>query len=360
MWETIQVETEEKPYAIHISPGQVVDLKMTGLEKTLSEKRWVLITDREVNSLYPHVTAGFPCNLLDVITLRPGEASKNLQQVSEVLETLAIKGLRRQDGLIALGGGVVGDIAGFCASIYMRGIDWIQVPTTLLAQVDSSVGGKTGVNLSSGKNLAGSFYQPLSVWIDPRFLETLSEPEFNGGLGEVIKYGLIEGDFLRTWIRDRWEQIRTRDPVIMTELIGQCLRSKARIVAADEKETGLRKVLNVGHTIGHAIERAMDYQITHGEALRQGMLVELELGSLMGVIPHHAAQNWKQFVKLIPVTTQIPELDPRILLRAMAGDKKNRDQQISFLFPKEEGGAVEKRVDPEVLMEMLGSMNPDR
>lgn len=354
MLETLAVKTQSGAYPITIHEGLLFKAGGDFLEPSPQVSRWVVITDENLANLYPEVIRRLTATIDDVIILPPGEHTKTLQRVEQVLEKMATLRLTRWDGLMAFGGGVVGDLTGFCASIYMRGISWVQIPTTLLAQVDSSVGGKTGVNLKSGKNLAGTFYPPQAVWIDPLFLNTLPDREFWGGCSEVIKYALIQGEPFQTWLVNQWEGVMDKEPVAMTRLIKKCIACKADIVAKDERETGLRKILNVGHTAGHAIEKLMQYQITHGEALRQGMLFELELAFNLGWINKNRYNQLISLVALLPVVTKIPAFPLEDLVQAMILDKKNRHQTISFLLPRQSSGKIEEiKLTGEVLIQSM-------
>ena len=333
MLETLEVKTNQCDYAIRIGAGMILDQKSSFLQKETAIPKWVLITDEQVADVYEDWLSTLPQQTVQQLILPPGEKSKTMIQAERVLEKLADAGLTRQDGLIAFGGGVVGDLTGFCASIYMRGIPWIQIPTTLLAQVDSSVGGKTGVNLKSGKNMVGSFHQPSQVWIDPLLLRTLPESEYWGGCSEVIKYGIIQGNDFRQWLHSHWPGISLRDPAVMTPLIKRCLECKSDVVQKYEKEKGLRKILNFGHTIGHATEKLLGYQITHGEALRYGMLMELTLAYRLDRIGEKDWMELKALVSRIPETHPVPGWPAETLIKAMASDKKNRQNSISFMLP---------------------------
>lgn len=333
MLETLEVKTQSGGYPINIVEGLLLRSGGSDLELPAQVRRWVVITDENLANLYPELIRRLTSTMDNVIILPPGEHTKSLQKVEQVLEKLAQLQLTRWDGLVAFGGGVVGDFTGFCASIYMRGIAWVQVPTTLLAQVDSSVGGKTGVNLKSGKNLAGTFYPPQAVWIDPLFLNTLPDREFWGGCSEVVKYALIQGDSFQVWLANHWERVVNKNPEVMARLIEKCIACKADIVAQDERETGLRKILNLGHTAGHAIENLMQYRITHGEALRQGMLFELELALNLDWISENRYNQLTSLVSLIPATTEIPGFSLEDLVQAMVLDKKTSIRPSLFYCP---------------------------
>lgn len=353
MLENVEVTTQTGSYPITVQKGLIVKGGLPAPETPAIVGKRVLITDENLVKLYPEVIENLVASREDIIILPPGEETKTLGQVEQVLETLAQRKLNRWDGLMAFGGGVVGDLTGFCASIYMRGISWIQIPTTLLAQVDSSVGGKTGVNLKSGKNLAGTFYPPQTVWIDPLFLNTLPDQEFWGGCSEVVKYALIQGDAFQQWLVDHWEAVMTKEPEIMVQLIGKCIACKRDIVVKDEREAGLRKILNLGHTAGHAIENLMNYRVTHGEALRQGLLFELELAFKIGWIHERRHSQLISLVQMIPVTRELPGFSLEDMVSAMALDKKNRKNNISFMLPRQSVSIEEVELTGEKLISIM-------
>lgn len=352
MLETIHVDTIGRSYPIHIQTG-LIKKWLPEMTDLLTGRRWTLITDEQVSKIYTEFIEAIPTDLLSTIIVPGGEKAKTMAQAVQVLELLGEAGMNRSDGILAFGGGVVGDLAGFCASIYMRGIPWIQIPTTLLSQVDSSVGGKTGVNLKTGKNLAGSFHQPLAVWIDPLLLKTLPIQELWSGCAEVVKYGILEGECLREWLRNNWQSVTNLEPDVMTHLIYRCLQYKAAVVTADEKETEMRKILNFGHTAGHAIEKLTHYQFTHGQALRSGMLVELDLACRMHRVSRKKCDELKRFVTLIPETESVPVFPPEQLVEAMTSDKKNRDNRISFILPREPRGMDEILLSPSEVIRLL-------
>jgi 3-dehydroquinate synthase len=218
-----------------------------------------------------------------VTVLPDGETYKTLATVNKVFDALTAERMNRDAAIIALGGGVVGDISGFAAACYQRGIDYIQVPTTLLAQVDSSVGGKTGVNHPAGKNLIGAFHQPRCVITDPATLNTLPERELRAGLAEVVKYGLIRDPAFFMWLEEHADDLLARDPAVLTHAIRRSCEIKAEVVAVDERELGLRAILNLGHTFGHAIETATGYGTwLHGEAVAAGMVLAADLSQRLG------------------------------------------------------------------------------
>ena len=237
--------------------------------------RYVIITDSHVNPLYGEMVRAKLAKTalpVDIIEIPAGEASKSVNIVLDVVKQLIRLKVSRKSLLVALGGGVVGDVTGFIASIYMRSIPYIQIPTTLLAQVDSSVGGKTGVDLPEGKNLLGTFYQPKAVYIGLSFLKTLSDKDFSTGLAEVIKYGIIGDQNLFEFLEHESGGIKKHNPSMMKSLVGRSCKIKAQVVEMDEKELGLRRILNFGHTLGHALEASSGYSLSHGEAVAIGMV----------------------------------------------------------------------------------------
>ena len=303
--------------------------------------------------------------LLDILpegTLRyvvpHGEQSKNWKLLGELLEGFAADGLRRDDVLIALGGGVVGDLAGFVAATYMRGIDLIQVPTTLLACVDSSVGGKTAIDTDFGKNLVGAFYQPKAVIIDVNFLRTLDEKQFKTGLGEVVKYAFIEKscrcreyENLINYINENFDKLMQRDIKVLKHIVEICVALKISVVEKDEKENDLRRILNFGHTLGHAIEKSTGYKkYTHGEAIVQGMIFAFELAYKTGLIDVNykfAARDLISKFNFRPV--KMPNM--KKLVELMKLDKKATSERIVFILPKDYGQVQIREFTPQELLQ---------
>ncbi len=261
-----------------------------------------------------------------------GERSKNLRIWENILRFLLRKRLDRKAVLIAFGGGVVGDIAGFAASAYRRGIAYVQVPTTLLAMVDSSVGGKTAVNHPLGKNMIGAFWQPAEVWIDLDVLATLPEREFRAGLAEVIKYAFIGGREFFEWTRTQIGALLSRDSEALIECIERCCRFKAKIVEQDERETGLRAILNYGHTFGHAIEACAGYgKLVHGEAVNYGIRAAAELGRILGNIDAEYAEEQQRLCSLLEPHA-LPPLKIRDLMESMLHDKKVQNASVRLVL----------------------------
>lgn len=269
----ISVKTPSTSGKIFVGDG-VLALRLPKL--TAGQKNFVL-TDSNVYALYPDFFAKYFSGT-EIFVLPAGEEHKNFQSLCSILEKMAGAGLHRTSRLFAVGGGVIGDIGGLAAALYMRGISCVQIPTTLLAQVDSSVGGKTAVDLGGVKNIVGAFYQPCEVLVEPAFLKTLPKREIKCGVGEIVKYAALNGDIFET-LKENGE--RLEEIAFLETLIVACINHKARVVEADEKETGERKSLNVGHTTGHAIELAHGF--SHGESVLYGMLLETEMAISAGV-----------------------------------------------------------------------------
>lgn len=286
----------------------------------------------------------------------PGEASKSMTQVSACLDWLLETHTPRDGALVALGGGVVGDLAGFVAAIYLRGIDFVQVPTTLLAQVDSSVGGKTGVNHARGKNLIGAFHQPRLVIADSDTLSTLPAREFRAGIAEVIKYGMLGDAEFFAWLEDNMPRLLALDAQRITDVVERCCGMKAQIVAADERESGRRALLNLGHTFAHAIETHTDYaRYLHGEAVAIGLYMAADLSHRLGWLSQQDQQRVHALIRAAELPTEVPEgMTPEDFLRHMAHDKKVAAGRIRFVLLRRLGEAlVTAEVAPEQLDELL-------
>jgi 3-dehydroquinate synthase len=284
--------------------------------------------------LAPLKSAGFEPSVLEI---PEGETQKRLSTVETLAEKLIKLGADRSAGIVAFGGGVVGDIAGFLASIYMRGIDFVQIPTTVVAQVDASIGGKTGVNLRSGKNLIGTFHQPRTVLIDPALLSTLPEREFRSGLYESLKCGVIGNPKLFRRFEENRQQLLKRDPQALERVITESVELKASIVSADEREGGLRRVLNFGHTIGHALEAETGYRrLLHGEAVGWGMIAATNIAlSMQKTSSVTAGQIADAVLSLGPLPKV--EVSSRKVLSRTQSDKKTRNGRVHFILPREVG-----------------------
>ncbi len=333
--QTLKVELGDRSYPIAIGR----DLLRSGFDirPYLPGGDCLIVSNEIVAPLYlQRVTAlAKYCNVHS-LQLPDGESFKTVAAVHTVIDELVRIGARRDATVIALGGGVAGDIAGFAASCYMRGISYIQVPTTLLAQVDSSVGGKTGVNHAGGKNLIGAFYQPKLVLIDTATLETLPEREFSAGLAEVIKHGAIaDGEFFG-WLESNMQSLLKRDDEALATAIYRCCAIKAKIVAEDERETGDRALLNFGHTFGHAIETSAGYgEWLHGEAVAAGMLMAAKLGGLDKV----DQGRLRQLIAAAGLPGEPPTVGADRMRQAMQLDKKASFNTLKFVLLRELGDA---------------------
>ncbi|MFN3429358.1 MAG: 3-dehydroquinate synthase, partial [Candidatus Sericytochromatia bacterium] len=272
-----------------------------------------------------------------------GEGSKSLAEAARLYDAAVEAGLKRHHPIVALGGGVVGDLAGFIAATYQRGVPFVQVPTTLLAQIDSSVGGKVAINHPSGKNLIGAFYQPRLVLADTATLLTLSEREYLAGLGEMVKYGVIMDPGFFARLEAEVPRLLARDLPLLNALVRRCCELKAEVVQEDERETagGRRAILNFGHTVGHAIEAIAGYgTVLHGEAVAIGMVAEGRLAVRRGLWKDAEQDRLERLLAALGLRTELPDLDGGALLTAMGRDKKNLDKGITFVLPTAMGEVV--------------------
>lgn len=322
-------------YPIFIDTDEIQDLEQKVFEYTKANKI-LLIVSEKVNKLY-----GTKLNFSKSIkfVLKDGEKQKNFKNFKKIINFALKNKLERKDAIVAIGGGVVGDIAGFVAASYLRGIDFIQIPTTLLACVDSSVGGKVAINTDYGKNLVGAFYQPQAVFCNLNFLKTLDDRQIKTGLGEILKYAFIEGSCgknfnLFDYLMINSEKIKNRDNEILAELVKMSLEIKASVVSIDEKEQGLRKILNFGHTYGHAIEKITNYKkFTHGEAVAIGMIFAINLAFKKGFITEDYKNSGLELIKKYNLVTQMPKYNEKKLVDIMKFDKKIEDGKIKFILP---------------------------
>lgn len=325
----VNIALGERSYEILIGAGA-----LERLPEVSRGLQGVVISDANVWAVYGKRVLGLLGGGWGHAVLSPGEATKNAGEWSALLETMAEARLDRRAVVVALGGGVVGDLAGFAAASYMRGIRFIQVPTSLLAMVDSSVGGKTGINLAAGKNLAGAFHQPVAVLVDIETLATLPAREFAAGMAEVVKYGAaLDADFLG-WIEGNVEGIRGHEAGALERMIARCCELKAEVVSRDEREGGLRAVLNFGHTMGHAIEKVTGYgELCHGEAVALGMVYALELSVALRGLPAAEVARVAALLEAFDLPTKPdPGWQWTDLLAAMGVDKKAADGQVRFVL----------------------------
>lgn len=338
----VKVELGARGYEILIDRDLLPELGKRCLKVGLGH-RCAVITDSNVA---PHYAQAATASLIEaginpiVITVPAGEKSKSLKQVGECYDALAAHRLERKSFVVALGGGVIGDLAGFVAATYLRGVPFVQVPTTLLAQVDSSVGGKVGVNLKAGKNLVGSFYQPRLVLCDLTTLDTLPKREFAAGLAEVVKYGIIyDAPFFRK-LENSMGEIVARSPALLAKIVARCCEIKADVVSQDETETSLRAILNYGHTVGHALEAISGYgKYLHGEAISYGQVVASRLSNRLRGMPAEDVVRVKNLLERAGLPTEV-KLSPnqkRDLFAAMRLDKKVTAGEIKFVLAKRIG-----------------------
>ncbi len=338
--ERLHISLGERSYPILIGAGLISDSAV--LAEYIHARDLLIVTNERVAPLYlQQLQSALHGKRIAVTVLPDGETYKTLSTVNKVFDALTAERMNRDAAIIALGGGVVGDISGFAAACYQRGIDYIQVPTTLLAQVDSSVGGKTGVNHPAGKNLIGAFHQPRCVITDPATLNTLPVRELRAGLAEVVKYGLIRDPAFFSWLEEHADELLARDPSALAHAIRRSCEIKAEVVAVDERELGLRAILNLGHTFGHAIETATGYgNWLHGEAVAAGMVLAADLSQRLGWLP---AQDYQRTVALLrrldlPVTG--PAIGAERALDLMGMDKKVLAGKLRLVLLKSLGEAI--------------------
>ena len=355
---TVSVQLGNRSYAIKIAPGLIDQLGRECARLKLGA-RCAIITDTNVGRRFAKAafnslaTTGFSPSL---IVVPAGETAKSLKTVQTCYDLLAAHRLERKSFIVALGGGVVGDLAGFVAATYLRGIAFVQVPTTLLAQVDSSVGGKVGVNLKAGKNLVGAFYQPRLVLCDLDTMRTLPEREFRAGFAEVIKYGIIYDARLFAQLERDLPKLLRREPQTLAAVVARCCEIKADVVGQDETENGLRAILNFGHTIGHAIENISGYgKFLHGEAISIGQVATAKLSSgLMGLSGADAGRIRDLFKRAgLPYFIKLNAVQRRKLFAAMKLDKKVSGGEIKFVLAKRIGRVVWGQ---RVAGELIGSV----
>ncbi|MCB1621998.1 MAG: 3-dehydroquinate synthase [Thiothrix sp.] len=353
---TLNLDLGERSYPIHIGQG-LLSGDAGLLTRQIRGRSGVIVSNETIAPFYleplQRLTAGLKTSTL---ILPDGESWKTLETADRIFTHLLEQHADRRTTLIALGGGVIGDITGFAAACFQRGIDFIQVPTTLLAMVDSSVGGKTGVNHALGKNMIGAFHQPRCVLIDTDTLQTLADRELSAGLAEVIKYGLIRDRGFLDWLDAHMDALLARDPQALTHAILRSCEHKAEVVAADEFETGQRAMLNLGHTFGHAIEAAMGYgNWLHGEAVATGTVMAAELSGLMGWL----APDEVGFVRHLLARAHLPVTPPTEMTAAdfsryMAVDKKVLDGTLRLILLTGLGqGTVTSEFDPVALQRVL-------
>ncbi|MEA5445758.1 3-dehydroquinate synthase [Gammaproteobacteria bacterium AB-CW1] len=343
----LDVELGDRSYAIHAGGDLLADPEW--LARVLTAPALFIISDDNVAPHYlPSLRAALGQRLRGELVLPAGEAQKQLDTLSRVFDHLAECRIGRDAALVALGGGVVGDLTGFAAACWQRGIDFYQVPTTLLAQVDASVGGKTAVNHPAGKNLIGAFHQPRAVIADTDTLATLPEREFRAGLAEVVKHALIaDPDFL-AWLEARVEALNAREPETVGETVLHCCRIKAAVVSEDERERGRRAILNFGHTFGHVIEGALGYgQWLHGEAVAAGMVQAMVLSRTLGLLNEEEQRRAVALMERLKLPCEPPALSVDTWLEWMSRDKKATSAGLRFVLLDGLGRAIIRDDVPE-------------
>jgi 3-dehydroquinate synthase len=338
---TLHVDLGERSYPVYIGRDLLADTGL--LAQHVAGSQVVIVSNATVAPLYVQKvrSALGTRQLITEVVLRDGEQYKTLDTLADVFDQVMADKHSRSTTFIAVGGGVVGDITGFAAACYQRGVNFIQVPTTLLAQVDSSVGGKTGVNHPLGKNMIGAFYQPSAVLIDINTLHTLPARELSAGLAEVVKYGLISDQSFYRWLQEHMPRLLAREEAALAEAIERSCAIKAEVVAADEREGGLRAILNLGHTFGHAIETGQGYgQWLHGEAVATGMLLALELSARRGWIAPKEVDDFRELLLGMHLPVHIPEdMDATTFMALMSRDKKVIDGRLRLVLLEDIGAA---------------------
>ena len=338
---TININIEKRGYPIYVGQGLLENYDL--FKKHIPGKRVAIVSNEKVASLYLQKISDTLCVEKEIIPiiLPDGEAFKNSESLNLIYDGLLAGKANRQITLIALGGGVIGDMTGFAAATFMRGVDFIQIPSTLLSQVDSSVGGKTGINHPLGKNMIGAFYQPKCVIADIDLLETLSNKELSAGMAEVIKYGLIRDYKFFEWLENNIKGIMQRDSSLIIDAVVRSCQNKADIVEADEFESGIRAILNLGHTFGHAIETATGYnEWLHGEAIAIGMVMAADLSLQMGWLTTEENDRIKSLIINTNLPINPPEISKLYFLELMQLDKKTTEGQINLVLQQGIGKAI--------------------
>ena len=338
---TLHVDLGERGYPVYIGRDLLADMRL--LTQHVAGSQVVIVSNETVAPLYlGRVKAALgPRKVITEIILPDGEQYKTLETLATIFDRVMADKHDRSTTFVAVGGGVVGDITGFAAACYQRGVNFIQIPTTLLSQVDSSVGGKTAVNHPLGKNMIGAFYQPKAVLIDINTLQTLPPRELSAGLAEVIKYGLISDESFYRWLQRHMAQLLAKEEAVLAAAIERSCSIKARVVALDEREGGIRALLNLGHTFGHAIETGQGYgRWLHGEAVATGMLLALELSAMRGWIAASDVDGYRDLLLRMDLPVHIPkDMDAEAFLALMSRDKKVIDGRLRLVLVKSIGDA---------------------
>ena len=355
---SVKVALSERSYDIIVQPG-VFPKAEKHLRPMLEGRKCLIVSDSNVYSIYADRVVAMLADAGAIVyssVFQAGEESKTLDTVKGIYHKALTAGLDRKSLILALGGGVSGDIAGFAAATFMRGIDFIQVPTTLLAMVDSSVGGKTGVDLPEGKNLIGAFWQPRLVLIDPKFLRTLPERERRCGLAEIVKTAVILDEKLFKLLEDNAAKLEKLDIPLYCRIVARCCELKGQVVAADERETtGLRAILNYGHSFGHAVETLSKYSLAHGEAVSIGMCMAADLSAKLGLLSKAELLRQDKLLKSFSLPTRVAQIAPEAILDSMRGDKKSENAKLRLVLPDRIGHAsVHRDIDEKSVLEAIG------
>ena len=352
---TLQLDLDERSYPIHIGSGLLdqADLYKKHIKGTFT----AVVTNETVAPLYADKVVKTLESIgqkVKLIVLPDGEAFKTWEVLQKIFDGLLENSADRKTTLLALGGGVIGDMTGFAAACYMRGIKFIQVPTTLLSQVDSSVGGKTGINHPLGKNMVGAFHQPQAVIADLDTLKTLPAEELAAGLAEVIKHGAIADSEFLSWIEKNQDALNKCDPAAMEYAVRRSCEIKSQVVAQDEKEGGIRAILNFGHTFGHAIEAGMGYGAwLHGQAVGCGMVMAADLSVRVGLLSEAEASRLKKIIEALHLPTQPPKLGVDRFMELMSVDKKAEGGEVRYILLNGLGQAKIQTVDDDLVIQTL-------
>ncbi len=347
--ETVRVELGERSYDVLIGEGLIGET-LAHAQATFGDAKYAIVTDDNVAVAHLD-TVEAPLKDADLwrtsVVLPAGEKTKSFEQLQYLSDSLLASGTERRDIVIVLGGGVIGDLGGFAAAILRRGVRFLQIPTSLLAQVDSSVGGKTGINTPQGKNLIGAFHQPGLVLADTEVLATLPDRQMRAGYGEVVKYGLLGDRRFYGWLEDNAARVAAREPAALLHAVARCVAMKAEIVARDETETGDRALLNLGHTFGHALEAWAGYsdRLLHGEGVAIGMCLAFRLSETLDFCPPQTAARIAAHIKAIGLPTEISDIPggelptAERLVELMGQDKKVHNGQLTFILARDIGDA---------------------
>lgn len=357
---TLQINTSSRSYPIYFD-NTFENLYSTILNLKKDYSSYIIITDSHVKPLYSETIASclapFNRNVI-VASFEAGEQNKNLQTIESFYEKMITSGADRKTLVLALGGGVTGDMAGFTAATYMRGVDFIQIPTTLLSQVDSSVGGKTGIDFNGYKNIVGAFYQPMFVYINVSVLKTLPIREFNAGMGEVIKHGFIKNKKYYDYILNNQQSIKNLDESTLIHLIKGSCEIKKEVVDKDEKEHGCRALLNHGHTFGHAVERLKEFELVHGECVAIGMHGDILLSVALGTLSPEISEQLITQIKTFDLPITVKGLDRDILYQEMFSDKKTTNKRLVFACLNTIGDSylTDQTIEKDIILSVIDKL----